>query len=367
MLRKKTESKNLHGFLSSAIQTSIKTENFYSAYTLGTTALGRGKYAVVWKCIEKSTGKEYAAKFLKKRRRGQDCRTEIMHEIAVLELAKPSLRIVDLYEVYETGHEIILVLEYAAGGEIFNLVVDRDDSFSERHIIRLLRQIIEGVYFLHQNNVVHLDLKPQNILLSSLEPLGNIKIVDFGMSRKIGKTNEIREIMGTPEYVAPEILNYEPITTSTDIWSIGVICYMLLTGESPFLGADKQETFLNISQVNVDFSEDTFSSVSEEAIDFLKSVLVKNPEKRATAEDCLSHPWLQQDECLHYCCLERTTYIFQADEPLKCDRLKVKCPCNGVNNNNNNYLEDKENIPDDHAMASKRFRFDDSYLHHKCL
>ncbi|KAM4626791.1 serine/threonine-protein kinase 17B [Discoglossus pictus] len=366
MLRRKSESKSLQGFLSTAIQTPIKSENFHSAYTLSTTALGRGKYAVVRKCVEKSTGREFAAKILKKRRRGQDCRAEILHEIAVLEMTKPSVHIVDLHEVYETSHEIILVLEYAAGGEIFNLcVADRNDSFSEREITRLLRQIIEGVCFLHQNNVVHLDLKPQNILLSSVDPLGEIKIVDFGMSRKIGKSSELREIMGTPEYIAPEILNYEPITTATDIWSIGVICYMLLTGESPFVGADKQETYLNISQINVDYSEDTFASISEEAIDFIKSIFVKNPEERATAEDCLSHPWLQQDDSLQLCCPERMPYVFHAEEPLKCDDVKARCPCIGVNINNN--LEDKENIPQDSPSASKRFRFDDSYLQHMCL
>ncbi|XP_046893779.1 serine/threonine kinase 17a like [Hypomesus transpacificus] len=275
------------------IHTRIRTESFTSNYELLGKELGRGKFAVVKKCIEKATGKEHAAKFLRKRRKGGDCRMDIINEIAVLESAKANRYVVALHEVYETSSEIILVLECAAGGEIFNqCVADNDEAFTENDVIRLARQILDGVAFLHCNNVVHLDLKPQNILLTSARPLGDIRIVDFGLSRRMDSVTEVREILGTPEYVAPEILSYEPISTATDMWSIGVLTYVMLTGESPFLGDTKQETFLNVSQVNVDYSQDTFEGVSPLAIEFIKSLLIKNPRKRATAMDCLSHPWL---------------------------------------------------------------------------
>ncbi|XP_042332146.1 serine/threonine-protein kinase 17A isoform X2 [Sceloporus undulatus] len=231
---------------------------------------------------------------MRKRRKGQDCRMEIIHEIAVLELAQRNRWVITLHEVYETPTEMILVLEYAAGGEIFDqCIAEREDAFKEKDVRRLMRQILEGVSFLHQNNVVHLDLKPQNILLSSESPLGDIRIVDFGLSRVMRNSEELREIMGTPEYVAPEILSYDPISTATDMWSIGVLAYVMLTGVSPFLGNDKQETFLNISQMNINYSED-FDLISESAVDFIKSLLVKKPEERATAEECLLHSWLAQ-------------------------------------------------------------------------
>lgn len=275
------------------INTRIRADPFTANYELVGKELGRGKFAVVKKCIEKATGKQYAAKFLRKRRKGQDCRMDILNEIAVLELAKANPYVVALHEVYETSTEIILVLECAAGGEIFDqCVADNDDAFTEKDVIRLAKQILTGVAFLHRNNVVHLDLKPQNILLTSARPLGDIRIVDFGLSRRMDSITEVREILGTPEYVAPEILSYEPISTATDMWSIGVLTYVMLTGESPFLGDDKQETFLNISQVNIDYSQETFEGVSALAVDFIKSLLVKNPRKRATAEEGLKHPWL---------------------------------------------------------------------------
>uniref|UniRef100_A0A3Q3CML4 Serine/threonine kinase 17a n=1 Tax=Haplochromis burtoni TaxID=8153 RepID=A0A3Q3CML4_HAPBU len=187
---------------------------------------------------------------------------------------------------------------YAAGGEIFNQCVSdqEDEAFSEEDVKRLMRQILEGVAFLHQNNVVHLDLKPQNILLTSTSPLGDIKIVDFGLSRMVSSHQELREIMGTPEYVAPEILNYEPISTATDMWSVGVLAYVMLTGISPFLGEDKQETFLNISQLSVSYSDEELQQLDPAALSFIQMLLRKHPQERATAEHCLTHPWLQPTE-----------------------------------------------------------------------
>ncbi|XP_018424562.1 PREDICTED: serine/threonine-protein kinase 17A isoform X1 [Nanorana parkeri] len=278
--------------------TPIQSQPFMSRYTIAPGhELGRGKFAVVRKCIEKETEKEYAAKIMRKRRKGQDCRMEILHEIAVLELALGNPWVIKLHEVYETATEMILVLEYAAGGEIFNqCVAEREEAFKEKDVQRLMRQILKGVSFLHRHNVVHLDLKPQNILLTSDSPLGDIKIVDFGLSRVVNNNEELREIMGTPEYVAPEILSYEPIFTATDMWSIGVLAYVMLTGTSPFLGDDKQHTFLNISQLNVSYTDGDFEGISELAIDFIKALLVKEPEGRASAEECLQHPWLAEGD-----------------------------------------------------------------------
>uniref|UniRef100_A0A8C5MQC1 Serine/threonine-protein kinase 17B n=1 Tax=Leptobrachium leishanense TaxID=445787 RepID=A0A8C5MQC1_9ANUR len=301
--------------LISHTQTLLRTEPFSDHYRLGVKELGRhvglrtprdllledrccvtssrGKFAVVRRCVELITGKEYAAKFLRKRRKGEDCRTDIVNEIAILEMAHFSPYVVDLHEVYETSSEMVLVMEYAAGGEIFNqCVADQDEAFTEKDVIRLIDQILQGILYLHRNNVVHLDLKPQNILLTSCNPLGDIRIVDFGLSRQVDRIKEVREILGTPEYVAPEVLNYEPISTATDMWSVGVLTYVMLTGESPFLGDTKQETFLNISQVNVDYSQEVFAGISEQAVDFIKSLLLKNPRERARAEQCLKHPWL---------------------------------------------------------------------------
>ncbi|XP_033863091.1 serine/threonine-protein kinase 17B-like [Acipenser ruthenus] len=345
MSRKRSESKSSQPGLLTEIQTPIRTDGLDSHYHITSDELGRGKFAVVKKCVEKSTGKEYAAKFLKKRRRGRDCRVEIVHEVAVLESARWNSRVVNLHEVFETEHEIVLVLEYAAGGEIFDHCAS-EEALTERQITRLLRQTLEGVHLLHQNNLVHLDLKPQNILLTSLSPLGDIKIVDFGLSRRLGAGSELREITGTPEYVAPEILNYEPITTATDMWSVGVIAYMLVTGESPFAGNDKQETYLNVSQVNVEYCKEAFAGVSELAVDFIRKLLVKSAEDRPSAADCLSHPWLWQG-----------AWGSDSDPPLSQPPRERSAGKWGPPIPQGN-PEDKENILEESPSLPKRFRFD---------
>ncbi|XP_072431784.1 serine/threonine-protein kinase 17A isoform X2 [Chiloscyllium punctatum] len=302
---------------------------------------------------------------MRKRRKGQDCRTEIIHEIAVLELAESNPWVINLYEVYETASEMILVLEYAAGGEIFNqCVAEREEAFKEKDVKRLMRQILEGVAFLHRNNIVHLDLKPQNILLTSPSPLGDIKIVDFGLSRQVNNNEELREIMGTPEYVAPEILNYEPISTATDMWSIGVLAYVMLTGISPFLGDNKQETFLNISQLNLSFTEDDFENISKQAIDFIKTLLVKEPEERALAEECLRHPWLAF-EC------DETEFVTEASTNTL--ESKVLEESETQNQETEELIvmasytlgqcrqSEKENIKTDQKAISKRFKFEEPF------
>lgn len=348
MSRRRLDSRSgLSAGLLGEIQTPISTEPLESVYEI-TGELGRGKFAVVKRCVEKATGKAFAAKFLKKRRRGRDCRAEVIHEMAVLEMARNNPRVVNLHAAYETDHDVVLMLEYAAGGEIFDHCVS-EELLPEAQIIRLIRQTLEGVHYLHQSNLVHLDLKPQNILLTSLLPPGDIKIVDFGLARRLGAVGELREILGTPEYVAPEILNYEPITTATDLWSVGVITYMLVTGESPFAGDDKQETYLNVSQVNVDYSRETFSRVSELAVDFIRKLLVKAPEDRPSAVDCMSHPWLWQQQI----CMSPDPAAAAAFRTRSCGAKWAAPPEDP---------EDKENFLESPHSHTKRFRFEEETL-----
>ncbi|XP_021418397.1 serine/threonine-protein kinase 17A isoform X1 [Oncorhynchus mykiss] len=362
--------------LLSEIKTPIKNELFTDHYTIiPGKELGRGKFAVVRKCVEKCTGREYAAKFMRKRRKGQDCRLEIIHEVAVLELATASQRVVNLHQVYEMAAEMVLVLQFAAGGEIFNqCVAERDEAFKEEDVKRLMRQILEGVSFLHRNNMVHLDLKPQNILLTSDALLGDIKIVDFGLSRMVSSSQELREIMGTPEYVAPEILNYEPISTATDMWSIGVLAYVMLTGISPFLGEDKQETFLNISQINISYQEEELEHVDQAAITFIKALLIKEPQNRATAEECLQHQWLQPKEKKE---AEATTAVKETIGPTKCpsEPASPESPIREEEKEGTEELivvaaytlgqcrqsTDKEVINPDQKAISKRFKFEEPF------
>lgn len=272
-------------------KTPINTEPLDSKYLIQ-GALGRGKFAVVKKCVNYLTGEEVAAKFIKKRRRGKNCRDQILREIVMLELSHPHPRVVDIIEVFESTTELVLITEYCSGGELFHECVI-EESFKESDVVRLLGEILEGVLFLHRKNILHLDLKPQNILLTKPFPNGNIKICDLGLACLVNAGEDIREIVGTPDYVAPEVLSYEPLGLATDMWSLGVLTYVMLTACSPFGGDTKQETFLNISQVHLDFPDYLFEHISYGAIDFMKRLLVKDPAGRMDVIQCLSHPWIQ--------------------------------------------------------------------------
>uniref|UniRef100_A0ABD2XCI7 Protein kinase domain-containing protein n=1 Tax=Trichogramma kaykai TaxID=54128 RepID=A0ABD2XCI7_9HYME len=283
-----------------------------------------GKYATVRRCRERSTGRQWAAKFLKKRRtRAQELRAEALHEVAVLDAAAHCTRLVTLHQVFETPTEMVLVLELAAGGEL-QMVLDRDEIPEEHQVAKLLRQILDGVAFLHSLNVAHLDIKPQNLVLTGEFPDCDVKLCDFGISRYISQGADIREILGTPDYTAPEVLNYEPISLATDMWSVGVLLYVLLTGCSPFGGDTKQETFCNISRCKLDFPDDLFEEVSEEAQDLIRRLIVKNPSARLTALECLEHTWFSKFE----------------DEPTS----SSPPTSNNSNSNYTNYVSDSSEI-----------------------
>lgn len=271
----------------------ISGEPIEKDYDVETVPLARGRYATVRRCRDRRTGAVYAAKFLRKRRRNGDWRSEILHEVAVLDACAHNDRIVNVYSVFETGKEMVLLLELAPGGEL-QTVLDRGDVPSERQVARLVRQILDGLRRLHAMNVAHLDVKPQNIVLTAEFPDGDVKLCDFGTSRYLSRGTDVRELFGTPDYVAPEVLNYEPIDVRTDMWSVGVLLYALLTGRSPFAGDTKQETFCNITLCKLDFPDDLFRDVSENAVDLMKKLMVKKPVDRLTANGCLEHEWFHE-------------------------------------------------------------------------
>ncbi|KAJ8371983.1 hypothetical protein AAFF_G00298050 [Aldrovandia affinis] len=258
--------------------------------------LGSGQFAIVRRCREKTTGSDYAAKFIKKRRltssRRGVSREEIEREVNILREIRHA-NIVTLHDVFENKTDVILVLELVSGGELFDFLAEKE-SLSEEEATQFLKQILEGVQYLHSKRIAHFDLKPENImLLDKSAPSPRIKLIDFGIAHQISAGNEFKNIFGTPEFVAPEIVNYEPLGLEADMWSIGVITYILLSGASPFLGETKQETLANISAVSYDFDEEYFSSTSELAKDFIRRLLVKDPRKRMTIYDSLHHPWIK--------------------------------------------------------------------------
>ncbi|XP_031722822.1 death-associated protein kinase 2 isoform X2 [Anarrhichthys ocellatus] len=273
----------------------FKQQHVDDFYEIG-EELGSGQFAIVKRCIERSTGVEYAAKFIKKRqsrasRRGVR-RDEIEREVDILQQLQHN-NIVALHDAYENRIDVVLILELVSGGELFDFLAQKE-SLCEEEATRFIKQILDGVEYLHSKRIVHFDLKPENIMLLDRNvPLPRIKLIDFGLAHKLEAGADFKNIFGTPEFVAPEIVNYEPLGLEADMWSIGVITYILLSGASPFLGDTKQETLGNISAMDYEFDEELFSKTSELAKSFISQLLEKDTRKRMTIQEALDHHWIK--------------------------------------------------------------------------
>lgn len=181
-----------------------------------------------------------------------------------------------------------------SGGELFERITADGYVMSESEVINYMRQICEGIKHMHERNIIHLDVKPENIMCQTREST-NIKLIDFGLATKLDPNEVVKISTGTAEFAAPEIVEREPVGFYTDMWAVGVLSYVLLSGLSPFAGENDVATLKNVKACDWDFDEDAFRHISEEGKDFIRRLLVKNKEKRLTAHECLLHPWLTGD------------------------------------------------------------------------
>ncbi|KAM8858183.1 LOW QUALITY PROTEIN: myosin light chain kinase, smooth muscle-like [Synchiropus picturatus] len=269
------------------IRTDVKLKELYNVEE----RLGTGKFGQVFRLVEKSTKKVWAGKFIKAI--SAKDKENVRQEIAIMNLLHHP-KLVQCVDAFEGKSDIVMVLEMISGGELFERIIDEDFDFTEREVIKYMLQIIEGVAFIHQQGVVHLDLKPENIMCVNKTGT-RIKLIDFGLARRLESAGTLKVLFGTPEFVAPEVINYESISYPTDMWSIGVICYILLSGLSPFMGDNDNETLSNVTSATWDFEDEAFDEISDNAKDFISNLLKKDMKTRLTCPQCLQHSWLNQD------------------------------------------------------------------------
>ncbi|CAF98490.1 unnamed protein product, partial [Tetraodon nigroviridis] len=271
---------------------SAKPNQIVNFYTINwQEVLGGGRFGQVHKCVENSSGLTLAAKVIKARSHKE--KEVVKNEIQVMNNLDHA-NLIQLYAAYESRNDIILVLEYVGGGELFDRIIDENYTLMELDAVMFIRQICEGLQHMHKMYVLHLDLKPENILCVS-RLTNKIKIIDFGLARVYKPREKLRVNFGTPEFLAPEVINYDFVSFNTDMWSLGVITYMLLSGLSPFLGDDDNETLNNILAAKWNFDEPEFADTSEEAKDFISRMLIVNKGKQCV------------DRADHHACLRLIT------------------------------------------------------------
>ncbi|KAG9445242.1 hypothetical protein H6P81_016582 [Aristolochia fimbriata] len=299
-----------------------KSRNLKEIYTLG-RKLGQGQFGTTYLCIEKATGKEFACKSISKRKlTTPDDVEDVRREIQIMHHLAGHPNVISIIGAYEDAVAVHVVMELCAGGELFDRIIQRG-HYSERMAADLARVIVSVVEACHSLGVMHRDLKPENFLFVNQmdeDPLKTLKTIDFGLSIFFKPGEIFSDVVGSPYYVAPEVLSkrYGP---EADVWSAGVIIYILLSGVPPFWGETEHMIFDNVLKGDLDFSQDPWPSISESAKDLVRRMLVRDPTKRLTAHQVLCHDWVKvngvaPDKPLDSAVLSRLTH-FSAETRLK--------------------------------------------------
>lgn len=269
-------------------ESGASNKDIREIYDIGKT-LGVGSFAIVKECVNKKTNEKFAVKIIdKKHIEGQEAM--IKSEVKVIsQLQHPN--IICLKEFYESERDIYLVTDLARGGELFDHIIEKG-SFTEKDAANLVKQILEAVNYMHKKNIVHRDLKPENLLFKDKSEESPLMVTDFGLSKFTEPSSLLNTSCGTPGYVAPEIISRRGHGIAVDLWSIGVITYVLLCGYQPFYGDDQAQLFKAILDADFVFDEEYWSEISGDAKDFIKKLLVVNPAERMTCDQALQHKWL---------------------------------------------------------------------------
>eukprot|EP00752_Nemacystus_decipiens_P004515 g4123.t1 len=262
-------------------------------YCIDMKPLGRGHYGVVRRCVNIETKQEYAMKTIRKARVSRV--ESLLREVQILrKVSHPN--IIELADVYEDEMNLHLVTELCTGGELFDRILEKTESdegrYSERDAMTLVTKILSAIAYCHdEHNICHRDLKPENFLFKDRADDAELKIIDFGLSRFEETNVAMTTRVGTPYYIAPEVLgrNY---TKACDLWSIGVIAYILLCGYPPFYGKTDKDIFASVRRGQYDFPGPEWDTVSDAAKEFVGKLLMLDPGDRPTASEALKLPWL---------------------------------------------------------------------------
>ncbi|XP_034937430.1 calcium/calmodulin-dependent protein kinase type II alpha chain isoform X11 [Chelonus insularis] len=257
--------------------------------------LGKGAFSVVRRCVQKSTGLEFAAKIINTKKLSQRDFQKLEREARICrKLQHPN--IVRLHESIQEENCHYLVFDLVTGGELFEDIVARE-FYSEADASHCIQQILESVHHCHHNGIVHRDLKPENLLLASKAKGAAVKLADFGLAIEVqGDVQAWYGFAGTPGYLSPEVLKKESYGKPVDIWACGVILYILLVGYPPFWDEDQHRLYSQIKAGAYDYPSPEWDTVTPEARNLINQMLTVNPTKRITASEALRHPWICQRE-----------------------------------------------------------------------
>ena len=262
--------------------------------------LGVGAHAVVYVVRSRESGKQFACKCIKKSLMGPAQRKGLLQEAALMRSIDHD-NIVKLWHFYEDTQIYYLVMDLIEGGELFHRIVKRS-SYTERKARDATRAVLEAVRYLHDHGIVHRDIKPENLLCVSQESDTDVKLCDFGYATRLDGTNPskcLTRVCGTTAYLAPEIVSRQPYGPACDLWSVGCVVFILLSGYPPFGpsndGRNDQRLCAKIAKGSFVFHSPYWDTISDQAKNFVSSLLHVDPNTRLSAAQALDHVWLQED------------------------------------------------------------------------
>lgn len=272
-------------------------KNFGSKYELG-KEVGRGHFGHTCSAKVKKgefKGDEVAVKIISKAKMTTAISIEdVRREVKILKALSGHINLVRFHDSYEDANNVYIIMELCEGGELLDRILSRGGRYTEEDAKVIILQILSVVAFCHLQGVVHRDLKPENFLFTTREENASMKLIDFGLSDFIRPDERLNDIVGSAYYVAPEVL-HRSYSVEADIWSIGVITYILLCGSRPFWARTESGIFRSVLRADPNFDDTPWPSVSLEAKDFVKRFLNKDHRKRMTAAQAMTHPWLRDE------------------------------------------------------------------------
>ena len=256
--------------------------------------LGRGKFGLVKLAKHKETGRLVAIKIMAKKNMNNQDLELAKTEIDILKVSQHP-NIIKLYDVYDTADFIYIVMEYCSGGDLFGYLEKRGFKLPEPRACEIIHKLAMAIFYIHSYGIVHRDLKPENILMTDQTERADIRLLDFGLGKIVGPTDKCNEPYGTLSYVAPEVLKEKPYDKSVDLWSLGIITYLMLCGFLPFDDeTSEREIARQTIQDPVPYPSQVWGKISKEARRFVDGLLRKNPSERMTIKQVLEHEWFKQ-------------------------------------------------------------------------
>ena len=272
---------------------AVQSKSLFDKYEVK-QKIGKGKFGLVKAGINKETKKPVAIKIMAKKNMDKSDMELAKVEIDILKISQHP-NIIKLYDVFENEHYIYIIMENCSGGDLLSYFEYHEYELPEAKVCEIIHKLSMAVYYLHSYGIVHRDLKPENILMTDLSASADIRLLDFGLSKIIGNDEKCTEPYGTLSFVAPEVLQGKPYDKSVDLWSIGIITFLLLCGYLPFDDKhSEREIARQTIQDPVPYESKIWSKLSPEAKTFVDGLLQKKPEKRYSIKEVLEHPWIKK-------------------------------------------------------------------------